>query len=244
MTTNNGDKTLKVSWYIRGHQNNWNWKLADIEDGEWKYSESADDIVYQTRFPKKHLALMYKGAGPSASLLATIETSLHSWAAKITFAEPASGNGATAQEAIVMDNISDMGMSNRWPVNDKTLNGRELHWEYEHPVQGYRDMNLEDPITKEILGDANDNYLSLRVPQEAIEELVITGTAAQIMLAGLMHNDMTIATEGPEGSAQWRYERPNWWDYESDEDRKERHENGEKESAKRGAAGFELPHLP
>lgn len=128
-----------------------------------------------------------------------------------------------------MDNISDIGMSNRWPVNVKALNGRELHWEYGHPVQGHRDMNLEDPITKEILGDANDNYLSLRVPEKALEELVITSTAAQIMLAGLMHNDMTIATEGPEGCAQWKYQRPNWWDYESEEEKKERHGHGENE---------------
>lgn len=110
-------------------------------------------------------------------------------------------------------------MSNRWPVKVKALNNLELHWEYEHPVEGNRDLRLEDPITGEEYGHANDNYLSFHgiVPQAAIEELVISETAAQVMLMSLSHNDMSIAVEGPAGAEQWKYQVPRWWENEEPE---------------------------
>jgi hypothetical protein len=52
---------------------------------------------------------------------------------------------------------------------------------------------------------------------EAVEELVIVGTAVQIMLASLMHNDMTIAVEGPEGAERWKYQEPNWLENEDND---------------------------
>ena len=198
-----------VTWYIRGQQNNWNWKR----------SEDEEEIEYQTRFPAKHLAHVHKGADASAPLLATIKTEKYSWKAEIAF--PSTGDSAMAcQTSLTMDNIAEEDFTNRWPVKVLALGERELHWQYQHPVQGNRPLYLEDPVTKEVLGDSNDNYLALRreLPEAAIEELVITGTAAQIMLAGLMHNDMAIAVEGPEGRSQWKYQERNWWDDEESEE--------------------------
>lgn len=116
------------------------------------------------------------------------------------------------------------GFTNQWPVKVSALGGRELQWEYKHPVIGNHCMYLMDPTTKEVLGDANENYLALRqvLPEAAVEELVITGTAAPILLGPLMHNDMTIATLGPEGRHQWKYQEPNWWDKEEAEEEDER----------------------
>ncbi|CZR55091.1 uncharacterized protein PAC_04977 [Phialocephala subalpina] len=208
----------EISWNIRGEQNNWNWKVAHVEDGDWK---SADDIVYQTRFPSKELALMYKGTGDSAQLLATIDI-LDTFDAKITFPK------ATSQEPIMMENIEGAGnFKNRWSVKVKALGGRELHWEWEHLVIGGRPMTLEDPVTKEEFGaaDGNDHYLSLstKLPEAARDELLIT-SAANILLTRFMHNDMTIAAEGPEGCAQWKYQPPNWWENENEEEKGERNE--------------------
>jgi hypothetical protein len=75
-----------------------------------------------------------------------------------------------------------------------------------------------DAGTSEQLGSANDNYLDLSVElsEAAVEELVIMGTAVQIMLAILMHNDMTIAVEEPEGAERWKYQEPNWWENEDE----------------------------
>ncbi|KUJ24225.1 uncharacterized protein LY89DRAFT_727257 [Mollisia scopiformis] len=212
------------TWDIHGKQNVWNWKV----------STDADEILYQTRFPCKHLAMMYRGAGESAQLLATIETGAHSWEASITF--PQDDRIMAAPEPITMENISDEGMSTRWPVKVQALGGQELHWEYEHPAVGDRDLRLEDPLTKDELGNANSNFLSLseKLPEAAVEELVITGTAAQIMLASLMHNDMTIAADGPEGHAQWKYQEPEWWENEGDEEQEATYEHHENETDELG----------
>ena len=215
-TTNANDTTQPgaklygpVTWDIRGQQNNWNWRV-----------EGTEEIEYQTRFPAKHLAHVHKGADTSAPLLATIKIAKeYSWEAEITF--PSTGDGdAPALTPITMDNIAaDTPFVTRWPVKVRALGGRELDWEYDHPAQGNDPMLLTDPATKEVLGEANDNYLSLlqELPEGAVEELVITGTASQIMLAWLMHNDMTIAAEGPEGYTQWHYQEPNWWENEEAE---------------------------
>lgn len=47
---------------------------------------------------------------------------------------------------------------------------------------------MTDPATKEVLGDANDGYLALckEMPEDVVEELVITETAAQVMLASFI----------------------------------------------------------
>ncbi|RFU30150.1 hypothetical protein B7463_g6186, partial [Scytalidium lignicola] len=154
----------------------------------WKLSQEVNKIEYQTRFPAEHLALDAQIIFPSAN-----------------------GSEIAAKKSIMMENIANEGFSNKWPVKVRALGDRELHWEYEHPVFGDRSMYLIDPATKEILGDANDNYLALHqeLPKMAVEELVITGTAAQILLAPFMHNDMSIATCGPEGRGQWKYQDPN-----------------------------------
>jgi hypothetical protein len=178
------------TWDIRGWENAWNWKA----------SEDSDEIVYWTLFFTKHLAMLYRGSGEAAQLLATIKTNKdEAWEARITLPDLPDGSG---RESIIMDNITGEGMANRWPVKVRTFSNRELHWEYVHLAIGDRDLRLEDPITKEEFGHANSNFLSFHgnVPEEAIEELVITGTAAEIMLAPLMHNDMSIAVDGPEGS--------------------------------------------
>jgi hypothetical protein len=56
------------------------------------------------------------------------------------------------------------------------------------------------------------------LPESAVDELVITGTAAQILLARLMHYDMTIATLGPGGHDHWKYQEPDWWEKEDAEE--------------------------
>jgi hypothetical protein len=32
-----------------------------------------------------------------------------------------------------------------------------------------------------------------------------------------MHNDMTIAVEGPEGAERWKYQEPNWLENEDND---------------------------
>jgi hypothetical protein len=140
-----------ITWHIRGCQNNWNWKL----------SIDADEIVYQTRFPTKNLALVHKGAGPSALLLATINTDDIAWYANITFHTTTGDIEPAAWNPISMDNTAEESFTNRWPVKVRALGGRELYWEYEHLAEGNNSMYLVDVATREVLGDANDNYLAL-----------------------------------------------------------------------------------
>lgn len=124
----------------------------------------------------------------------------------ISLPEFLENSDASDQDIIVVDNITDKGMANRWPVKARALDNRELHWEYQCLAIGGRGLRLEDPVTKEEFGHANVNFLSFHgnVPEAAIEELVISGTAALIMLAPLMHDDMSIAIEGPDGHEQWK----------------------------------------
>lgn len=188
-----------TTWDIRGRQNNWNWKL----------NEDAEEIDYQTRFPALNLAAIHKGTDISAPILATIKTDPDkSWSATITL---------TDGREIVMANTAEGTFATQWIVK---VQGREVSWEYEHPAMGDNCMYLVDRETGEVLGNANDNYLSLHreFSEVMAEELVITGTAAQIMLAPLMHNDMTIAVDGPEGREEWRYQVPGWEDEEVAED--------------------------
>ncbi|KAH8803535.1 hypothetical protein F5884DRAFT_509028 [Xylogone sp. PMI_703] len=204
-----------ASWDIRGWQNNWNWKPQPDED----------IIEYQTRFPIKNTALVYKGADPAAPLLATIQVK-DTFDAEITFPNKESGDIAT-RNPILMENIAQGGFTTRWPVKVRALGDRELQWEYEHPAFGDNPMYLKDPVTGEILGDANDNCLTLNseLPEEAVKELVITGTAAQVLLVHLMGNDMKIAAQGPEGRSQWKYQEPDWWDNEEPEEDENNGEN-------------------
>lgn len=81
------------------------------------------------------------------------------------------------------------------PVKLHTPGGRELHWEYTHPAFGDECMYLTDPATNVVPGDANDHYLALHqeMPEAVVvvEELAVTGTAGQMLLADLVHNDLT-----------------------------------------------------
>ncbi|KAK7063683.1 hypothetical protein R3P38DRAFT_9102 [Favolaschia claudopus] len=218
-----------VSWDIRGVQNNWNWKIDKSDDDD---NEDDRQVEYQTRFPEKHLAHVHRGLGDSAPLLATIRTAEYSWTATITF--PEDGNGTT-RNSFLMENVGSGIFHTKWLVPMRALNGREFAWEYTHPAYGDDSLWLRDNVTEEVFGDSNDNYMALskELPREAVDELVITGTAALIMLAGLMHNDMTIAVEGPAGAAQWRYQVPGWWETEIDEAAAEGDEAGEEEMQRR-----------
>ncbi|KAF7330160.1 hypothetical protein MSAN_02466000 [Mycena sanguinolenta] len=205
-----------VTWDIRGVQNNWNWRV-EREGG------SVDDAVeYQTRFPEKNVAHVYRGVDDSAPLLATIRTRNYSWTAIITFSEAL----VPQREPVTMDNVGS-GFYTKWPVKVRALGDRELFWEYEHPVQGDNNILLLDTATGEELGNSNDNYLALttELPEDAVEELVIMGTAVMKMLSSLMHNDMCIAAEGPDGAQRWKYQEPNWWDNEENFEDAEEDEN-------------------
>ena len=96
-------------------------------------------------------------------------------------------------------------MSSRWVVRVSTLKDRELWWEYTYPVQGNNDVELRDPATGELLGTANNWRLELcqELPKAAVEELLITGTAALMALVSLGPMDLQIAMEGPEGHEKW-----------------------------------------
>jgi hypothetical protein len=148
---------------------------------------------------------MHRGTSDAAPLLATIKTEEFGWTATITFPDGGS-------PPVTMENVSDQMFYTKWPVQVRALEGRELVWEYEHPAYGNNSILLLDAGTSEQLGSANDNYLELSVElsEAAVGELVIMGTAVQIMLASLMLNDMTIAVEGPEGAERWEYQEPNW----------------------------------
>ena len=216
-----------VTWDICGFQNNWNWTI----------SPNVDDIKYQTRFPAQDLALVYRGADASVPLLASIKTNGFGTDAEITFHTAPGGSKIGASNPIKMVNTAG-DFSHRWPVKVSALGGRELLWEYEHPAYGNNDVYLTDPATKEVLGDANDNYMALRkeMPEDVVEELVITGTAAQVMLAPLMYGSMQIAAQGPEGRERWKYQDPNYaWDSgDSEEGDKEKDdEDGEAEGDKK-----------
>jgi hypothetical protein len=206
-----------VWWDIRGKQNNWNWKVCKNPgtDDEPAPLEEIDDeeIEYQTRFPKKHTAMLYSGAHASAALLATIKTADFSWSADITIPQ------STGDRTITMSNTSAGGFQNIWPIMVETLNGRELCWEHTHPVEGDNDLYLLDPATKEVMAHGNDDFLSLdkELPEEVVAELVITGTAAQIMLSWLGNNHLGIAAQGPEGSDQWKYQDPSAGEFDHDE---------------------------
>jgi hypothetical protein len=202
-----------LRWDIRGWRTNWNWKL----------SEDAEVIDYQTRFPAEHIAMMYRGADASAPLLATIKTEEYGWDAEITFSEATNGRATVASDSIMMENISEGSFKNIWPLKFRALGDRELHWKYEHHAIYNTCLFLIDPATQEELCESNDNYLILKqeLPEAAVEEIAITGTAAMFLLAGLMHNDMTIASEGPDGCIRWKYQEPNWWENEEADDENE-----------------------
>ncbi|KAF7337785.1 hypothetical protein MSAN_02252400 [Mycena sanguinolenta] len=124
----------------------------------------------------------------SAPLLATIKTAQYSWTAIITFSEAL----VPRREPVTMDNVGS-GFYTKWPVKVRALGDRELFWEvYEHPVQGDNNVLLLDTATGEELGNSNDNYLALttELPEDAVEELVIMGTAVIKMLSGFMPPDM------------------------------------------------------
>ncbi|KAF8204153.1 hypothetical protein K438DRAFT_2014858 [Mycena galopus ATCC 62051] len=200
-----------VKWDICGVQNNWNWRVEHDDD-------SIDDAVeYQTRFPAEDLALVHRGADESAPLLATIRTLEFRWST-ITFPE-----GNPPRDAVSMKNTGGQGFYSKWPVTVRALGDRQLFWEYEHPVQGDNSILLLDAETGEELGSANDNYLMLtkELSQEAMDELVITGTAVQVMLVHLMSSDMTIAVKGPTGTKLWKYQAPDWDNLEESEDEDE-----------------------
>lgn len=199
-----------VTWDICGFQNNWNWTVHP----------NADDIKYQTRFPAQDLALVYRGAEASVLLLATIKTNGFRSDAEITFHRAPGGSGLEAPNPIKMVNTAGE-FSHRWLVKVSALGGRELLWEYDHPAEGDNNVYLTDPATKEVLGDVNDNYMALRkeMPGDVVEELVVTGTAAQVMLVPLMYGSMKIAAQGPEGRSRWKYQDPNYaWDSEDNEE--------------------------
>jgi hypothetical protein len=143
--------------------------------------EVSGDIKYQTRFPSKNIALIHKGADASSILLATITTHEHDSSAQITFPTIDDG-GVLAQDPITIENIADEGYSYHWPVKVRALGVRELQWEYDYPVFGDNCMLLKDPVTGEGFDNANDYYLALgrELPEAALEELVITSTAAMI----------------------------------------------------------------
>jgi hypothetical protein len=223
------DSEIPVSWDIRGFQNKWNWKLAP----------DANDIVYQTRFLAPDFAMVYQGAETSSTLLAGIKFAMDSWQADITFfAAPLDSNNTITSDFTTMKNIANMirwgrftalkkmydiaytvrmentaeeTFSNRWPVNIRALGGRELHWEFEHSVDGCNCIYLTDPATEKTLGDAQGNYLALHevFQKEAVTELAITGTAAMVLLSGFMQNDLSIATQGPNGLDNWKYQELN-----------------------------------
>ncbi|KAF7347273.1 hypothetical protein MVEN_01482400 [Mycena venus] len=113
------------------------------------------------------------------------------WTATITFLEG---------ELVTMENVAEQPFSTKWPVKVRELGGRELCWEYDHRRMATTACCWWIRQLGETLGSANDHYLELNteLPEAAVEELVI-------MLAGLMHNDMTIATDGPAGAERWKY---------------------------------------
>ncbi|KAJ6520469.1 hypothetical protein C8R45DRAFT_919210 [Mycena sanguinolenta] len=198
-----------VTWDIRGVQNNWNWRV------EHKGGSIDDTVEYQTRFPEKNVGHVHRGVDDSAPLLATIRTPSF-LDAIITFPE------AARREPMTMSPV-EPGFHSRWPVKVRALGERELFWEYEHPVQGDNNILLLDAATGEELGNANDNYLALttELPEEAVEELVIMGTAVMTALEHLMPHDMNIAVAGPDGARRWKYQEPNWWDKDEEEDKEE-----------------------
>ena len=187
-----------VEWDIRGVQNNWNWRVSRGGD------DIAEEIEYQTRFPAKHLALVYRGVNASAPLLATIRIT-DGFDAFITSPSVTGSSPAAARASITMKDVANEPFTSHWPVSVLALGGRKLQWQYTHPVHYSDCIYLIDLVTGEVLGDGDNNYMALRkeLPVEAVEELVITGIAAQIILADLMHNDRTIAAAGPAARDRW-----------------------------------------
>lgn len=136
----------------------------------------------------------------------------------------------------MVNTVSDF--SHRWRVQVSALGGHELLWEYDHPAIGNNNVLLTDPVTQEVLGDADDDYMALRkeMPKDVVEEPLITGTTVQVMLAPLMWGSMEIAAQGPEGRERWKYQDPDYaWDSEDSEkeNRGEDEQDGEAEDDKR-----------
>ena len=216
-------------WTIRGDQNNWNWKV----DPDYKEIGS-DEIDYQTRFPEEDLGEVYQGADASAPLLATIK--IGHFSAEITFPHsPSTDCNRSPRNPITMYSSAKVAYSCCWVIHVHSLENRTLNWEYEHPAYGDNYAYLRDPATGEYFGHANDNILGFygQMPEAVVEELVIFGTAAEMMLVGaLSHNDMSIAMMGPEGRENWKYQDPNWCDEEeSVEDEEEEEEMERVETA-------------